>query len=202
MQKIIPYLPPASINLVNHQFSTIRVNITITRKRATKHGDYRQPEKGVHRISINQTLNQYAFLITLLHELAHAQCTEQYGRRAKPHGREWKTLFRDLLLPHVMRNVFPVDLAIELQRHLKNPKASSSSDHGLTRCLRKYDEGDPKTLLDDLSVGDTFLLGRARIFEKGVKKRTRHLCKELQNGRQYLISGIAEVQLIEPVKPF
>ena len=43
-----------------------------------------------HRISVNENLNPYAFLITLLHEVAHMTTWEKHRlrmRRCRPHGR-------------------------------------------------------------------------------------------------------------------
>lgn len=146
---------------------------------------------------MNNSLNQFHFLITLVHEMAHAVCTTKHGWRIKPHGPEWKHEFRKLLYPHIEDGVFPHEIASELVRHMKNPKASTSSDHRLLSAIRSYDAPRDQLTVNDLKEGDRFSLEGRRIFEKGKKNRTRHVCKELSNGRTYLISGIAEVQLVK-----
>jgi hypothetical protein len=47
-------------------------------------------------------------------------------------------------------------------------------------------------LLEDLSEGDEFLLGK-RNFQKGEKLRKRYRCEQIGTGKAYLISAIAEV---------
>src|SRR5690606_32853999 len=90
------YIPEASFDLLMQYILHYKVKLTITRKRKTILGDYRHPHGNLgHRISINENLNRYAFLITLLHEMAHLLTYEKYGNRVKSHGKEWKTAYAD-----------------------------------------------------------------------------------------------------------
>src|SRR5581483_8065026 len=67
------------------------VMIKLTRGRLTKLGDYRAPlENEEHVITVNGDLNQYSFLITLLHELAHLTCFLKHRNKVAPHGPQWK----------------------------------------------------------------------------------------------------------------
>ena len=66
------YIPAGSSQLVFEYLKHYKVHLTITRSRKTVLGDYRHAIGAKnHRISVNGTLNIYAFLITLIHELAH-----------------------------------------------------------------------------------------------------------------------------------
>lgn len=173
---------------VTHQFE-----FKIARKRNTKLGDFRyNPQLERQRITINHNLNRYAFLITYIHEVAHLINLQSNGRRIAPHGSEWKEAFKALMKPLLNDLVFPPDLLARLQRHMKNPKASSGADPQLHNALKKYDESNGLTALSEIDPTVTFRLGR-RIFRKQEVKRTRALCEEIKTGRKYLIPLVAEV---------
>ena len=79
------YLPEAALPTIVEWLVKYKVYLKITKKRATKLGDYRSPSKGYgHRISINHDLNPYSFLDVMVHELAHLITFEQYKRSVKP----------------------------------------------------------------------------------------------------------------------
>ena len=92
------YLPAGSFDDVVFYLQHYKVHLTISRRRESILGDYRHAHSDKnHRISVNGNLNKYAFLITLLHELAHLFTYEQYGHRVQAHGREWKDEFGKIL---------------------------------------------------------------------------------------------------------
>ena len=159
-------------------------------------GDYRfNKSNGNHEISVNGNLNSYAFLITYLHEVAHLYHYKEYGNNRPPHGRIWKTIFRELMQPVLRESIFPSDVLHRLILHMKNPKASSQSDLILAKLLRKYDQDQNHRdiYLEDLTEGESFKLN-GRKFKKIQKRRTRSLCKDLRTGKKYLISGMALVE--------
>lgn len=196
-----PHLPEASINdvvslMINHQ-----VYLRITRSRSSKYGDFRVPARGQQpKLSINYNLNSYAFLITLLHEMAHLLVWQKYQqiyRQIKPHGSQWKNEFKALMMPFLKPEIFPDTLLLILKKHMLNPKASSSSDLALMKELRKFDHHNIEVkLLSDLSAGDVFLL-KNQEFKIIKKNRTRFLCENLSNKRRYLIHSLAEINLPE-----
>ncbi|UTW63707.1 SprT-like domain-containing protein [bacterium SCSIO 12741] len=142
---------------------------------------------------MNGTLNPYAFLITLLHEMAHLQVFEAHKNRVSPHGREWKMAFQALLVYWMEKGVFPESLMPPLSRYAQNPKASTFSDHQLYSALSHWDHPElQKIYLKDLSDQQVFAIGKKQ-FKKGPLRRTRHLCTEVKSGRQYLIHFMAEV---------
>lgn len=190
------YLPAGAERLVLHYIEYHRVHLTITRKRHTLLGDYRHPVPGrSHRISINGNLNPYAFLITLLHELAHLITFEQCGPRVAAHGIEWKQCYGKLLSELLAQVQLPEELQAELQRSLKNPAASSCAEESLMRVLKKFDVPQPGScLLEQLQQGDSFKIADGRIFIKGEKLRKRYKCLDANSGATYLFSPIYEVE--------
>ena len=198
LEPLRPHLPADTLHLVADLFAPYDVAIKISRPRSTKLGDYRPPyrEKG-HRISVNRDLNQYSFLITLIHELAHLIIWEEHKNKVKPHGEEWKGRFRESLLPFVSRKVFPPSLEEALANYLANPKATSCSDSNLMKALREFDAPSELVMLEDLPESSIFVLHGKRIFVKGKKLRKRYRCMEVHSRKQYLIHQLAEVRPME-----
>ena len=190
------YLPAGAERLVLHYIEFHKVHLTITRKRQTLLGDYRHPVPGQsHRISVNGNLNPYAFLITLLHELAHLITFEKFGSRVAAHGREWKLCYGQLLTELLDGVQLPLELQTELRRSLKNPAASSCAEESLMRVLKKFDAPRPGScLVEQLQQGDCFKIADGRIFIKGEKLRKRYKCVDANSGATYLFSPIYEVE--------
>ena len=175
-----------------------KVIFKIVPGRSTKLGDFRVRSEGEKPIiTVNGNLNKFAFLITTLHELAHLNTFRQYGIRVAPHGMEWKNAFRALLEPVLLSKQLPNDIEKVLWNTFTNTKASSCSDLNLSRVLKKYDKPSDQTSLEEIPVASHFSLN-GRAFEKGLLRRSRYLCKELNSGKQYLIHALATVQLIKP----
>lgn len=170
--------------------------VKIKKERKTKHGDYKPLPNGKHQITINANLNQYRFLITLIHEIAHFQAFQNYGHYIKPHGREWKLTFQYLMLPFLNPDVFPNEILPLLAHHFKNPKASSDSDVKLSLALKKFDVPNDKTYIFEIPIGSTFKLYNGRLFKMGKKRTKRFECTEIKTGRLYLFNPNAEVELI------
>jgi len=191
------FVPPGSESILCEWIITYKAHITITNARSSKLGDYRPPfgNKG-HRISINHNLNKYAFLITLVHEIAHLQAWNKFGNRVLPHGKEWKSEFKIHMLPFLAEiGLFPDDIKAALRQYMNNPAASSCSSPDLLKSLAKYDAA-LKVFVDDIPLGVAFELQNGLILKKGEKRRTRYLCQDIQSKRFYLVSGVAEVTRI------
>jgi len=169
----------------------------IKRKRHTKLGDYRPPQNGKgHFITINYDLNKYAFLITLVHEIAHLTNWDKHKNTVKPHGAEWKQDFRELMLPLLKQNIFPDDVHHAINQYMQNPAASSCSDLHLLRTLKRYDEKNNFVHLEDLPPQAKFKIANGLVFTKGEKRRTRFKCTEMRTNRIYLVSALMEVEQI------
>lgn len=192
------FLPPGTAEPVLAYLHQFKVHLTVARQRHSILGDYRHSTRQEnHRISVNGNLNPYAFLITLLHELAHLLTFEQYGNQVAPHGSEWKRFFGQLLAQFMEHRVFPPDIEQELQRSLRNPAASSCAETGLLRVLRNYDpKKEGHHLVEDVPLHALFRLKDGRVFKRGVQLRKRIKCQEVATGKLYLFSPVYEVELL------
>ncbi len=189
------YLPENSSELVFEWIKQYRIHLKITRSRKSKLGDFRPAHKGLpHRISINNNLNKYAFLITLVHEIAHLVVFNNYGNRVRPHGKEWKLAYRNLMNPFIIEKVFPEELEHIIYQYLKNAAASSNSNILLARALKKYDPDEDTGLhIEDLDENSIFKLSNGKVFKKLEKRRKRFKCKNLETGKYYLFDPLARV---------
>jgi hypothetical protein len=188
------YLPEAFITYVVSLFQASNVRFKIVPGRATKLGDFRAGMNGEkHTITVNGDLNPYSFLITTVHEFAHLHTFNTFGNRVSPHGNEWKSAYRQLLLPLIDSPELPEDIRKALMNSLVRTKASSCSDHGLSRVLLNYDK--PKEgviILEHLPKNSTFVLN-GKQFVKGDLRRKRYICQEVKSKRSYLVNSLAQV---------
>ncbi|MCC6251092.1 MAG: SprT-like domain-containing protein [Bacteroidia bacterium] len=196
---LLKFLPPKSTHIIATWILHYNFDLKITHNRQTKLGDYKSPYNGKrHKISINHNLNTYAFLITLVHEIAHLTAFEKYGHKIKPHGAEWKQEYKKLMLPFINDEILPVDIQQALNNYLINPAAASCTDEVLLRTLKRYDKpNETLVYLEDIPEKSIFKIAPNRIFEKGEKLRKRYKCQELDTKRIYLFSPLAEVKLVQ-----
>lgn len=189
------FIPQEVVPLMLRWINFFEAELKITHGRQTKLGDYRSPYMGSrHRISINNNLNKYAFLTTLVHEFAHLSCWNKHKNTVKPHGEEWKDEFRRAMRPVFELEIFPADVKIALENYLKNPKAASCSDAGLLRTLRKYDnELETGVAVEQLPMATIFAMKNGRVFKKQEKIRKRYRCIELSTKSIYLFNPLAIV---------
>ena len=198
LNQLKTYVPEGSFEAVAHYLLHYKVHLTITRERKTVSGDYRNSfgDKN-HRISVNGNLNPYAFLITLLHELAHLFTYERYGHRVQAHGKEWKQEFGKVLSQFLQQNIFPDNVQQALLKTLHNPAASSCADTALLRVLHQYDrQKEGVSLVESLAIGERFKISGDRIFEKQERIRKRFRCIEVSTGKIYLFSPVYEVVVL------
>lgn len=192
------FLPTGSYEAVMQYLHTYKVHLTITRQRKSILGDYRFAINGKnHRISINGNLNPYAFLVTLLHELAHLVAFVKYGNRIDAHGSEWKHVYGEILQQFVLLNVLPDDIKAEIKVMMKNPPATSCAEEGLSRVLRKYDTKPASLILvEEVPLNQLFRTDDGRVFRRGNQLRKRIKCVEIKTGRTYLFSPVYDVHLL------
>jgi SprT protein len=200
LQHLNNFLPPGTFDAVTHYLHFYKIHLTITRQRKSILGDYRHRTHFTnHRISINGNLNPFAFMITLLHEIAHLLTFEQFGNRVSAHGKEWKNVYTDLLKQFMGKNIFPTEIEMALKDSIKNPAASSCAEDGLIRVLRKFDKGNNGIkLVEEIPLNSLFRLNDGRVFRMGEKQRKRFKCMEVSSGKVYLFSPVYEVELVNP----
>ena len=191
------FLPVNSINYVSSLIEKENIQFKVVKQRRSKHGDFKRTINGDYIITINRFYNQYRFILTLIHELAHYFVTIKYYK-AKPHGKLWKNKFKQLLNPLLDKSVFPNDLLKCLSIHMKNPKSTFSYDLELSKVLDKYDNSRQKYFyLDQVNDGEIFFYGDGNKFLKIKKRRKRYLCENLINKKKYLFLGNAKIKIDE-----
>jgi hypothetical protein len=194
------YLPPNTLEPVVSYLQFYHVHLTVARERKSILGDYRHRTHAKnHRISVNGNLNQYAFLITLLHELAHLLTFEKFGNKVASHGKEWKFIFGQLLAQFIEHEIFPADIKNALLQSLHNPAASSCADELLLKTLKNYDEKQSHLVfVEEIPEGALFKTHDGKIFRKGEKMRKRFKCVEVKTNRLYLFSPVYECSPCPP----
>jgi SprT protein len=197
MNKILEkYLPSHSVPAVFSLIEENRIHLKIVNERVTRHGDYRRTQDGGHQITVNSNLNKYRFLITTVHEIAHLVAFERFGYNIKPHGREWKFTFQQLMLPFIRPEIFPAQLLPLIAKHFKNPRASSDTDAHLSVALKKFDPENDKNYIFELPAGGSFRIYNGKIFKRGPKRRKLYECMEVSTGKIYLFQPNAQVELL------
>ena len=185
------FVPQKSNQLLQSWVSELMIDVKITKPRIYKLGDFKV-QRNRFKITINNNLNKYLFLITLTHELAHAFVFKKYQNKVSPHGKVWKLTFKSLMLNFLNPDCFPKDVLQALSSHMINPKASTFADLELVRVLKKYDQVKSFTIAD-VDIGDYFQIASGRIFIKGRKNRKRYKCVESATNKTYLFHPFAEV---------
>ena len=191
MNKLEHYIPSQAKNKIFEWLESYQCNLKICSPRLSKLGDYQYKNKK-HFISVNDNLNPYSFLITLTHEIAHMMVFNEYGHKVKPHGYEWKITFQKLMLNFIP--LFPKDIQRELSRHIKNPKASTTSDPSLITVLENY---NTTTILRICNIkdGTKFYTDNGKEYVRLHKVTTRIKCKNLKNNKLYLFNPICSIHL-------
>ena len=191
------YIPEKAIPAISEWIYKFDFKLRIKKSRSSKYGDYRPPLNGQnHQITVNYDMNKYAFLITLVHEIAHLTNWNRHRNTVKPHGEEWKLHYKMLMQQFMTPEIFPADVIAALRKYMSNPAASSCSDTNLLRVLKRYDTRQDTQLLEDLKEGATFAYNGSRHFIKGGQVRKRFKCKELGTNRLYLFNPLTEVSVV------
>lgn len=193
------YLPDGALEPVLHLINHYKVHLTVTKARKSVLGDYRHAFLGAnHKISVNGNLNKFEFLITLLHELAHLLCFEQYKNRVEAHGKEWKGIYGHLLAQFIQQGIFPDDIKKALSKTLLNPAATANGETKLLLVLRKYNEIKKVgvALVANIPEGVLFESLNGKIFKRSKKRRIRIECVEVATGQVYSFSALTEVKLV------
>ncbi len=189
------YLPEASVGEVLELLDRYPCSLKIVSNRKTKHGDFKRLGLGHYQITINNDLNKYRFLITLIHEIAHL-VTHKQKPFARPHGTEWKLNFQKLMLSFLRPEIFPPQILAALANYLRNPKACTDTDIKLSLALKNCDGEKLGKFIFELPENSRFSFNE-RIYIKGEKRRTRFACREIKTKRQYLFHHNALVLFLE-----
>ena len=195
MSILSKYIPEKSILLVQYLIEQNNFSLKIVNQRETKHGDFRKLPNGKFQITVNNNLNKYQFLLTLVHEIAHHITHQKFGR-VQPHGKEWKKVFQHLMLPFLQPEIFTNEMLPHLAKYLRNPKASTDSDANLSLALREFKAEKGKVFIFDIPFGTLFVF-KNTVYKKGNKRRTRFECLNMTNNKVYLFNQNTEVILYQ-----
>ena len=197
------YIPPGAMDLLIVCLQGHSLECRLTKKRASKSGDFRPSVNNrPPRITINRDLNPFAFLLTLIHEVAHffvyldAEKRNLFlvrKRRPLPHGKEWKKRFTDLMHPFICLNIFPPEIEKALISYFENPKASASADARLHRLLQDIDPPGSHLRVSEIPENTYFRIPSGRLFLKLGKVRKRYKCICMKTRKVYLVSPDALV---------
>ena len=195
MYKVFEKIPEASSEYVKSLIFSENLTIKLKKSRKTKHGDFSIKKNGLCMITINDDLNQYRFLITLIHEISHYIAYMNHGPFIKPHGVEWKNIFKNLLLPIINPEIIPNDVLKPLAIYAKNPKASSDTDLNLSLALNRYNISQCDYVFN-LSNGSVFKASNERIYVMIKKLRKRYECMDVITKKLYLFSPNVKIKEI------
>ena len=189
------FLTSETIKKINSWEEKFNVKIIVCSPSKSRLGVFIPKRHGSHLLKINNNLNKYSFLITLIHEIAHACIWGKYGRRVNPHGDEWKEQYKKMMLPFLNPEFFPEDILRSLSNHIINPRASTVRDLELSMILKRYDKYK-STFINEINDGDEFYIDNGKRFVRMEKLRKNYQCKEISTGKLYRFSPLAEVNLI------
>ena len=187
------YIPDNALSQVVNLFAVNNVQLNICRNRKTKLGDYRPPQNGYvfHRISVNYNLNEFEFLVTLIHEFAHLFVWNKYKNKVEPHGKEWKATYFSLLNQFIEQNVFPHEIKLAM---LKLETSPENAKLEMGRAMQKYTNSDEESFfVEEIPLHANFQTADGRTFQKLEKLRKRYKCLCLNNKKKYLFHPLAKV---------
>ena len=174
---VLSRFPEQAQNMTKALFNEYHFLFRITTPRKTRLGSFKGVRLGARPIiQINSDLGPYTFLLVFLHELAHLVVIKKFGRKAKPHGEEWKTAYRNLIVPFINEQIFPLALTAELKRYFIKTPATFHRDTRLINTLSSLEGGKTMVTVNDVPLNSTFTLMSGREFVKLEKLRTRYKC--------------------------
>jgi len=194
LEGVLLRFPEQAYRLTEALFNEHHFLFRITTPRQTRLGSFKGVRFGGRPvIHINSDLGQFTFLLVFLHELAHLVVMKKYGRKARPHGVEWKNAYRTLVQPFFDENVFPPILTAELHRYFIKTPATFHRDTRLINMLASLEGGEAIVTVNDVPLNSTFTLASGRQFVKLEKLRTRYKCFCPATRKYYLVPRSAQV---------
>src|SRR5690606_29688619 len=145
------YLPENSLPYLQQWLGQHPIQILISRERSSKLGDYRRMPDHSHQITINSTLPPELFFFVLTHEMAHFFAFQKFGYRMRPHGREWKEEFANMLRDSLSVHSEAFE-RVSLQ-FAKSPRASFAASTGLVKYFHP-ENGEEGNFVEKLQKGN------------------------------------------------
>lgn len=165
---------------------SLDVSIQSMRKSSERLGVFRYDSRnGICRIAVRWDIEDELLLLVLCHELGHAMVWRAYGRKAKPHGKEWKFSVKQILGPAIALFQFSGYWENYAQLLMLNPRATYK-----TYEIRSLESNT--LFVKDISPNSIFVF-KNKSFKKGPLRRTRFLCECCTNRRQYAFDAYVSV---------
>ena len=136
---LMSFIPSNAKENIGDLINEHKLNLIVVSERKTKRGDFRVYSNGSKKITLNKDSNKFRFLITLLHEVSHQLVFQAFGNKVRPHGIEWKKIFKEISKPFLLESIFPLSILDAFKVYLKNPKSSTDLDVELSMSLSKFD---------------------------------------------------------------
>lgn len=187
------HVPKEAVGYCLKLWQDYQFDFVVSRPRNSKLGDFRWESGKRERISVNGNINQYSFLITYLHEIAHLEVYRDYKRRQPAHGKAWKTHFQKLLIPVMQESIFPVSILRPLVQYSQNPTASTATFPPLIQALHQIDQPQNLVMVKQLEEGCVFI-HQEKSYIRGELRRTRVMCTQEKTQKKYLFVAHAWVQ--------
>ncbi|HNQ12986.1 MAG TPA: hypothetical protein PKH65_03395 [Bacteroidia bacterium] len=192
------FIPQKSITRCINLLVYYNVEFVVAPSRSSKYGDSsNDSELKKYKITVNEDLNRYSFLITLIHEIAHISTWKKYPRVAHPHGLHWKKEYRRHMKYFLGENIFPKPLVHALAHFIEDPSSTSCNNFNLHKVLMAYDK--PKRgwyYLERLQYNSKFKINTGRIFIKRKVLKKNIECREFFTKDIYLLSRLMMVKPI------
>lgn len=195
-------LMPGTETLVDKWMVGAHVQVRLSSARRSKHGDFRHPRNGGPPvITLNHDLHPVEFMITFCHELAHYRIWRKYSRKVSPHGIEWKSEFRRLLMEFLESGILEPAVAKAVVRcYFRRESIGSGICQPLYEAIGKTGSPASVARVADVPEGAVFRLRTGRVFIKGPKLRTRYRCIEKGTGRSFTVHPMAEIIRMDDVR--
>ncbi len=163
-------LPPSIRDSLWREINERNITLIFSKDRETIMGDWTL-KSGVETITINYNMHPIQFFLTLTHEIAHSIAYNKYRLTVKPHGKEWKNIYKNFV-KSLLDGSFGADVESVIIKHMNNPPATAGADPNINRLI------DPKGLiLEDVPKGVSFPF-KGVMYKKLYKRRTKWVIQD------------------------
>lgn len=188
------YLPQNALPILKNWFGDFIIHIKITKERSSKLGDYQKVGKNQFVITINHNLQPELFFFVFTHEMAHLFAFEKFGRsRIAPHGKEWKDVFRKLLVETI--SIYSEEVRPLILEYAVSPKANFAASTGLKRHFYPDKLEENEAFIENLQLGEIFYFKEVK-YKLQSRRRKNFLCSKISTGQEYIFRPLIKVQKI------
>lgn len=171
-----------------------QVQLIISKQRKSCFGSFKAATEALPpRITVNGGLNNYHFYFVLLHEMAHFITRQRFNGRVMTHGREWKTIFKELFFTFIPGNFIPSSIEAIIPAYFDERTSLSDAHVLLMRAIQPHTDNGNSVALETLPDGTRFTTLKGGLFLKMKLRRKRFICRCITTGRLYAFLPLAFV---------